>query len=100
MNPLELAHFHLHTIVELAETGQVSWTAEVPPNANAMRAFSAATPQYQILVCQVNLMEPHEDTPHIEHEGMAILIAGGPMVIRMPPEIADRLYHQAAASRN
>ena len=96
MNPLELAQHHLETLVKLADTGQIKWHEEAPPRPEAMRAFSASTPDYQIMVCQANV---HHDNPapgahagseqegahgfefeaRVIHEGMAIAISGAGM---------------------
>lgn len=99
-NPLELAKRHLNNIVKLADNGEITWQEQAAPRPDAMRAFSASTKDYQIMVCQANVQHGKEPA-HVIHEGMAIAISGtGPLVIRMTPEIADKLYHMAAAQRN
>jgi len=99
MNVIEAAKFHLDTIVILAEAGMIKWREEAPPKPEAIRAFSASTSDYQIMVGQANVKNGFEPA-RVIHEGIAIASSGGPLVIRIPPEIANKLYHMAAAKRN
>lgn len=95
----KVARHHLSNIVELAHTGQLAWSSQQTPKPDAMRAFSARTDQYSIMVTQANVVDVSRIGNRVLCEGM-VIVNQSMMLIRMPPPLADELYHQAAAQRN
>jgi hypothetical protein len=93
MNVIEQAITHIDRIHVLAEAGQIMWTELPTPKPTAMRAFQGQGGGYLINVAQANVVDHG-----VVHEGM--VIAPGALVIHIPPEHADKLYHMAAAQRN
>lgn len=86
---------HIAKLRELAEAGQITWTELPVPEEreNAMRAFQGAAPGYMINVVQANV-----EGVGVTHEGM--VIAAPMTIVRLPKDVADYLYHKAAAQRN
>lgn len=93
MNVIEQTLVHIDRIHALAEAGQIVWTELPTPRPNAMRAFQGQGGGYLINVAQANVVGHG-----VVHEGM--VIAPGALVIHIPPEYADKLYHRAAVQRN
>lgn len=86
---------HLKAIMLAVESDQVQWKSAPPPKEGASRAFSGVAPGYQIMVVQANTPEYG-----IVHEGMVMASGSSFAVIRLPPELADKVYHIAAANQN
>ena len=85
---------HVTALRELAEAGQITWTALETPKPTAMRAFQGTAPGYMINVAQANVAGFG-----VTHEGM-VIANDGPTIIHLPKDVADYLYHKAAAQRN
>lgn len=105
MNPahfIQEAKAHLDKIVKLAEANQINWIVAPTPRPDAMKAFAATLPDYSILLCQANIREEGSNTePKLVVEGMVtVFTKTGPGLVRMPQDMADKLYSLAAASRN
>ena len=98
----EQAQAHIDNIVKMAEAGQITWREETTPRPDAMRAFTAFTGKFNLMVCQANMRsdEDPEQLPRLVYEAMATTVDGGVMLIRIPNNVADKLYHIAVASRN
>ncbi len=90
---------HLARIKELSDAGQIVWATAQVPNEQAMRSFEGRADGYLILVCQANIVDVG-----VQHFGMATFtsMTAGVLVmpIQFPKELADELYHKAAAGKN
>jgi hypothetical protein len=84
---------HLEQLHALAAAGQITWTEMSTPRPNAMRAFQGRAGTYLLNVAQANITDVG-----VTHDG--VLIADECLVIRIPAEDAQKLYHQAVAQRN
>lgn len=92
---------HTDTILRLAEAGQVVWKPMQTPKPEAMRAFEGTADGYLVNVAQANIKDPaHPELPQgVVHEGVLVATQGF-MVIHLPKEVANVLYHKAAATQN
>lgn len=71
----------------------LTWNEEKTPKPQAVRAFSAFTGDYAVMVMQANV-----EGLGVVCDGM--LTYGTGIFVKMPRELADEIYHKAAASRN
>jgi len=93
---------HINTLLRLAEAGQVVWKPMQTPKPDAMRAFEGTADGYLVNVAQANIEDPaHPELPQgIVHEGMLVATKAGFMVVHLPKDAANALYHRAAATQN
>jgi hypothetical protein len=84
---------HITKLRALAEAGQITWREMQTPRPTAMRAFEGQAEGYLINVAQANV-----EGAGVTHEGM--VIATPMTIMRLPKDVADYLYHKAAAQRN
>lgn len=87
------AQQHIDALRKLADAGQITWREMETPRPTAMRAFEGQAPGYLINVAQANV-----EGVGVTHEGM--VIAAPMTIVRLPKDVADYLYHKAAAQRN
>lgn len=87
------AQQHIAKLRALAEAGQITWRQMQTPKPTAMRAFEGQAEGYLINVAQANVVGVG-----VTHEGM--VIATPMTIIHLPKDVADYLYHKAAAQRN
>lgn len=95
LDVLAQANTQLQAVWKAVESGQVNWKSVPPPKEGASRAFSGTASGFQIMVVQANTPEYG-----IIHEGMVLSSGSAVSVIRLPPEMADKIYHVAAQTQN
>ena len=91
MNIAEEADIHIKRIHALVETGQIVWKELPTPKPLAMRAFQGQNNDYLINVARANVIECG-----IVHEGMIVTGTDSPLLIRLPPADAVKLYQRAS----
>jgi hypothetical protein len=86
---------HLRALCAQIDRKQLVWKSAPVPKPNAMRAFEGRSNEYTVLVTQFN-----EANDGVQHRGMAVCHKGGPMVVVIPPAIAEYAYRSAVAVQN
>ncbi len=85
---------HVRHVRDLADTNQFNWTSLPSPNPDALRAFQGENEHYLINVAQANI------SGHgVVHEGMVVCKEQN-CVIRIDRDLANVLWHKAAATSN
>lgn len=85
----------IQEIMAEADRSEIRWTSAPTPN-QGMRAFQGTSKTHFFMVVQANVQNMG-----IIHRGMATAIVPRQFqIINLQPEIADRLYHLAAAQAN
>lgn len=91
---------HLQRVRLLAATRQFEWKALASPNPDALRAFQGETGSYLVNVVQANVyFGGDKSQAKVVHEAVIVSKLEG-YVIRVDRELADTLWHQAAAASN
>lgn len=93
-DPIPTALKRIHTFLEHAKSGRVTWQTLPVPRPGAMRSF-----QGRGAGLMANAVQANVEGVGVVHECMVIDMQNG-TVTRCPPDIADQLYHLAAQSMN
>lgn len=96
----EVFRVHLQRVRLLASTRQIHWTPLASPNPRALRAFQGESGSYLVNVVQANIFsDTDKSKTKVVHEAVIVSKLEG-YVIRVDRELADTLWHQAAAASN
>lgn len=84
---------HIEALLKLSDQNLIDWTEGKVPKPGAMRAFEGRAGPYLINVVQANILNVG-----VEHHGVVIVKTG--TIVRLPADVASKLWHQAASHRN
>lgn len=88
------AETHVAAIVKLDALSLIEWQAAYTPRPGAI-AYHGVSPDYTlIIICESNI-----ENAGVVVEGTAVSV-NTLLVLRLPPELAQRLYQRATAQRN